>query len=212
MAVYVVLGCHRAGTSLVADILRRMGVDMGKEFPRTNKHNPWGYWEDTDWMRLNIHILRAAGGKWNNPPSVERVLNVRERMEGEIKALITRKNTKQRWGWKDPRTVLTIPIIHPYLSNPRYVVVHRDKRAIVNSLCKRHKRSKRSEWEPLVSTYLQRMDSFVKTVDTPVHIIRYEDLMSEKIARDTVEKLGWFLGYKRFRKQLEQGITAIHFR
>ena len=57
MSQIVVLGMHRSGTSLLSSILRRMGVNMGTNFLNEDYWNPYGYWEDKDFLWINKGIL-----------------------------------------------------------------------------------------------------------------------------------------------------------
>lgn len=189
---------------------------MGRRFSRTTRHNRWGYWEDVDFLRLNIHILRGAGGKWSKVPEPWRILDAGVVLESEIVELLHLKGERQgekgyRWGWKDPRTVLTIPAIHPHLVSPVYVVVNRDRRAIIHSLSRRHRGSPRRKWVALTAEYLRRLNAFAATVDAPVYRIRFEDLLDKRKVRDEVIKLGWFLGMKRFKTRLIRGVAQVRF-
>ena len=111
-----------------------MGVHMGDELMEPGPANPHGYWEDMDWFRLNVDILREAGGDWANPPEREAIEHVgRENMRHAIANMVTMKDG-HLWGFKDPRNCLTIPVIHPHLTDPRYVVVQRDRQDILTSM------------------------------------------------------------------------------
>jgi hypothetical protein len=218
MGPFIVLGLHRSGSSLVANILRCLNVKMGDRFPRTNRHNPRGYWEDVDFIRLNVHILRKAGGKWSKPPDTARVLAAGRVYAEEIQALLQEKEEGSRsvkgqcWGWKDPRTCLTIPAIAPYLTNPRFVVVQRDRASIIRSLMKRHKGSSWKKWAEMTDAYQARLDSFLATVTTPIHYVQFKNLINRREANNEITKLGWFTGRKRFRQQRDRAMKEINFR
>lgn len=219
MGPYIVLGMHRSGTSLVAAILRGLGVNMGEQFPRRNRYNRWGYWEDIDFIKANIHLLRKAGGKWSKPPTLDRIIAAGyvPELEGEIRGLIAEKSHDSgrkgfRWGWKDPRTCLTAPVYHRILGSAYYIVVDRDRNAIISSLLRRHRGSPRRRWENLTNIYLSRMNAFVKSIDAPVHHVHFEKLINPETTHDEIVKLGWFLGLKRFRIQLARAKEQVHYR
>lgn len=134
---FIVLGMHRSATSLVAGALRNFGVDMGKELlgGSTSKISP--HFEDMDFLRLNEQILHTAGGSWRNPPSEKRILALRKKFAPEIKKLVEGKSGL--WGWKDPRTTLTIKLYLPYLKNPHFICCFRNPLEVAKSLYRRQK-------------------------------------------------------------------------
>jgi len=149
MKTFIVLGMHRSATSLVAKGLYHC-MFMGRNILAANDHNPFGYYEDADFVTLNDNILKAALGSWNNPPTVQAILDVAPSFAKEIKDLIAKKEedakiwVKSRpnkhlykeplWGWKDPRTVLTIQAYMPYLSSPHFVCLFRNPKEVAKSL------------------------------------------------------------------------------
>ena len=63
----VVLGMHRAGTSLVTRGIKSLGIYMGDDFVDPQFDNPRGYWEDRHIEDLNQRVLRLFGLKWESP-------------------------------------------------------------------------------------------------------------------------------------------------
>jgi hypothetical protein len=109
-----ITGMHRSGTSLVANLLSLCGVYLGEEqdlMPAT-VDNPKGYWEHRKLLLLNNEILAELGGDWETPPAFldgwadeARVNYLRAKAE----TLLQEFAGKEPWGWKDPRTSLTLP-------------------------------------------------------------------------------------------------------
>ena len=223
MGPFIVLGLHRSGTSLVANTLRCLGVKMGDSFPRTTRHNSRGYWEDTEFIRMNVRILKMAGGKWSKPPAHAGILVAGDFYADDVKTLLERKVQGsllvkgQRWGWKDPRTCLTIPIYHKILTEqlgimPHYVVAQRSRGAMIDSLVRRHRGSKTAKWAAMTDIYQERLDSFLQTLNAPVHYVKFNELVSRRTANNEITKLGWFTGRKRFRQQRDKAMKEINFR
>ena len=173
MTAVVVLGMHRSGTSLVASMLEAMGVHMGDRLLPPSENNPRGYFEDLDFYNLNRAILHDAGGDWANPPSVRAISEAGERVKHEIAKVVAEKQAGGLWGWKDPRTCLTVPLYHHLLDDVRYVVVKRDSPDVSRSLTKRNGPG---NWAGLHRIYTQRLEAFLANVDAPVLRLRYEDL------------------------------------
>jgi hypothetical protein len=61
----IVVGPGRCGTSCVAGVLHRLGIYMGHRLLPADRTNPYGHWEDSDFVevneaRLSGEITRAA--------------------------------------------------------------------------------------------------------------------------------------------------------
>ena len=118
---FIVLGMHRSATSLVAKSLSHE-ICMGMEFIPANEHNEEGFYEDKRFLSLNDRILGTAGGSWNNPPTEKNISSMFMTFKAEIKELVENMNKKHDlWGWKDPRTVLTIRLFVPFIQNPHFI-------------------------------------------------------------------------------------------
>lgn len=153
---FIVLGMHRSATSLVAKGLSNE-IYMGEKFGKPHKYNQWGEFENLDFVRLNNEILRYADGSWDNPPPEEKILSYP--YKHKIETLI-KNHEKDFWGWKDPRTTLTIKLYEPYLENPHYICSFRDPKEVAKSL------QKRDGWDierglKLAKIYNKRLTEFL---------------------------------------------------
>lgn len=137
MKTFIVLGCHRSATSLAAKGLALAGVHMGDRLLGVHSSNPYGHWEDVDFINLNDRILKEAGGSWDNPPPENEILKVGRQRASMLKNFINDKKRLPLWGWKDPRTILTIRCYLPYLEHPHFIACYRDAREVAESLNKR---------------------------------------------------------------------------
>lgn len=127
---------HRSGTSMLSAILHKLGVYMGTSFYSNNKGNLIGHYENNDFFQLNQWILHSAGGSWKSPPSKQAILNQKAKIQSSIIQLI-KNSEKELWGWKDPRTCLTIKLYLPFLKNPHFLLIRRNNTDIAKSLEKR---------------------------------------------------------------------------
>ena len=192
MTAVVVLGMHRAGTSLMASMLDAMGVHMGDELMKPHpEFNPNGFWEDLDFLHLNMALLRDAGGDWRNVPDRTALNAAKSRMKPAITQLLAGKRQDGLWGWKDPRTSLTAGLFHEHLDNPHYIVIRRDRPDVVDSLTRR---DGPGMWGELYDLYQQRIGQFLSEIDAPVFVVRYEDLTHPKAAPMRVKEMAAFLG------------------
>jgi len=95
---------HRSGTSALAGSLEQHGLFLGTVSTQ-NPHNPKGNRESSELRRLNEDVLRASGGAWSAPPP-----EVRWRPEHRERArrALAKHAGRPVWGFKDPRTLLTL--------------------------------------------------------------------------------------------------------
>ncbi|ADE16694.1 conserved hypothetical protein [Nitrosococcus halophilus Nc 4] len=131
----VVLGMHRSGTSCLAGCLEEAGLYLG---PVNTKapHNARGNRENRAIMDLNDEVLRANGGAWDRPPAAVRWdESQRRRRDGIIAAY----PTHDIWGFKEPRTLLTLEGWLEALPMPSCVGTFRHPTAVAESLLQRNK-------------------------------------------------------------------------
>ena len=137
MRTYIVLGMHRSATSFIAKAIAEQGVNMGNRLMKADKWNPQGYYENLDFVELNDLILKEAGGSWRNPPTEDDIIKAGKKYEDLIKETISRNSTDM-WGWKDPRTSLTLPIYLPFLRDDTYLItIFRKPERVALSLYRR---------------------------------------------------------------------------
>ena len=171
---------------MVGGLLEALGVDMGEDFKPGARANPLGFFEDRSFLVLNREILQAAGGDMYRPPDPEAILAQKETFQRIIRQLVEQK-VSPCWGWKDPRTSLTMELFVESLPNPRFVVCRRDVSAIAKSLQARGDMSF-DEGVELSSVYEDRIERFfsrypqVPRLDIPYEeITRQPDLWIQKI-------------------------------
>lgn len=109
---YVVLGAPHSATSLMSKALNLAGVDMGNI-----RHT--GLFQDSEFVGINKQILASTGKAWHDPPTEEAVLNTD--FDSTIKDAIKKRNKIKFWGFKDPRTAITIRKYLPYLQGDPYL-------------------------------------------------------------------------------------------
>ncbi len=191
----LILGMHRSGTSLTGEILKEFGVNLGEKFLKPEKENPRGFFENLLVVRMNDKILALAGGTWDRPPARDRVLSLmsNKRLMDEIQALVS-SHEDVLWGWKDPRTVLTIDLFLPFLKNPYFIFCHRDENAIAKSINKRNG-TPLEQGLGLARHYKDRMAEFAKSTKSPSLHLHYEDYFKDP--KGQFEKIRGFLGFTK---------------
>jgi hypothetical protein len=156
-----VTGMHRSGTSMVARLLNLCGVDLGAttDLLPPNVHNPEGFWEHRDFLLANDRIISAAGGTWDSPPP-ERPAGWEQskalaRCRQDAGRLVGRFCNREPWGWKDPRSCLTLPLWQSVIPGLKVVICVRNPLAVAGSMWVRDGKSY-AESLDLWLTYNQR--------------------------------------------------------
>jgi hypothetical protein len=128
----LVLGMHRSGTSCLAGSLQQRGLHLGEVY-EWRPYNLKGNRENQRIMDLNNAVLAHAGGSWDHPPqhlswspahAAERDAIVRELHAGCAGA----------WGFKDPRTLLTLAFWREGIADARLVGTFRHPAQVARSL------------------------------------------------------------------------------
>ena len=134
---FIILGMHRSATSLIAKGLMASGIHMGNRLLGASPCQPDGHFEDTDFISVNDQILKHAGGSWDNPPDEEAIVEVARQSKDFLQEFIESKSQHRLWGWKDPRTVLTIRCFMPFIKKPHIIPCFRETRDVARSLNRR---------------------------------------------------------------------------
>lgn len=203
----IILGMHRSGTSLTAGVVNKLGVNVGERLLGKCWTNPLGHFEDEDFIQLNARILESAGGTWDNPPAPDKIYDQKNRFENEIKDLLRAKNRNNLWGWKDPRTSLTIELYMPYIRKPHIIVCHRDWENIIKSL-KRRSGMTEEYARNLIKMYETRTKIFIDQHHTlPVLHVSYEDFL--KRPETMISRIITFLGLEQNKENYLRAISFV---
>jgi hypothetical protein len=148
-SVVVVLGMHRAGTSLCARLVQRLGVDLGGPLMEAGFDNPDGFQEHKGIVEQHQRLLRAldAGwntiravqpvpaGFWHSPAAADAMEALRHIVTGQLRA------AGGAWAFKDPRTIRFLPLWTRLFDTlgvrPRWVLAVRSPAPVVASLVAR---------------------------------------------------------------------------
>lgn len=151
----VVIGMHRSGTRLAAQILERLGVFMGAD--------QQGDSESVTFMLINEGLLHQCGAFWSEPMSahfslsqpevVERLAaSTRRTLSAQIGNFIGKSGWRpglarqgsRPFGWKDPRNTFTLPIWKQVFPKLRVLHIVRHGIDVAASLAQRHSKALRT--------------------------------------------------------------------
>lgn len=147
----IIMGMHRSGTSMIADLLAELGVFVGADL-EINSESRF-FLESNDWL------LAQADASWCNPGTIDWLLAheellalVEDYLRVKLSAWPVRSYLGLHrylggarpligmafpWGWKDPRNVFTLPVWLRLFPDARLIYVHRNGVPVAASLRKR---------------------------------------------------------------------------
>jgi hypothetical protein len=150
MKPLIVLGTHRSGTSLIAELLHESGVFMGNNI---NSH-----FESIEYLKLNQLILQIAHADWDVPNNIEYLFNQKAKRKEIVKLInkqiksfsfnlnywgynkFIKNKSSINWGWKEPRTTVTFPIWKEIYPEAKLLVINRNGIDVAASLYNREKK------------------------------------------------------------------------
>ncbi len=128
--VIAVLGMHRSGTSCLIGSLQAAGLFLGKH-NTWNDHNLKGNRENDDIVKLNDELLVENGGSWKNPPAA---VNWSKKHLKRAREIIASYHDHEMWGFKDPRTLLTLAGWKKLIPDMLLIGIFRHPLAVARSL------------------------------------------------------------------------------
>jgi hypothetical protein len=142
----IILGMHRSGTSMVSELLDALGLFVGRELQDDH--------ESTWFLDVNEQMMTRVGATWDRPGSwldflahPDAVEMTTTAMEADVSSHRFRKFLGRRglaprplasfdrpWGWKDPRTVFTLPVWLRLFPGAKLVYIVRNGVDVAKSL------------------------------------------------------------------------------
>jgi hypothetical protein len=220
-AAICVLGMSRSGTSVTARVLNVLGVELGREeelMEPASGNNPAGFWEHERIADLNEDILATLGDaprqRWRRPPLLPEGWERDPRLEPhrrEARSMLQESFAGlPLWGWKDPRTCLTLPFWRRVLeeirhveSRLRYVICVRHPLDVAASLEARDGLG-REEAVRLWGRYMS--EAIVQTSGCPRAFVSYEGYFPDWEGQ--VGRLAELLGRSRLTESRRAAIAA----
>ncbi|WP_072061546.1 sulfotransferase [Synechococcus sp. GFB01] len=130
--IYIVLGMHKSGTTLISQILHHSGISMVDDVDETTSYDKGNQWERESTKAMN-HQLLGSNGLFSllaKPPAVRTADPV---IRHQMSELISRYNSSgQDWGFKDPRSSLVYDEWSTVLPEHRIIAVYRRPEEVWN--------------------------------------------------------------------------------
>ena len=145
--LFVVLGMHRCGTSVITRALQVMGVHLGTRLMSHDAgNNDKGFWEDIDINALNVEMLNALNNDWHHLSLIKQEdLELLKRDGFFLCAteLVRQKTINTHiFGFKDPRISKLLPfwkeVFNYCKCDVSYILAVRHPISVALSLAKRN--------------------------------------------------------------------------
>lgn len=207
--IFIVVGMHRSGTSLVAQCLHSLGLNLSDSLVPSSTDNPDGFFEDAKIVEFNSAIESALNRSHMDVSSIvpfprkwmekSTVIKQAQKIKAYLKDSIVDHSP---FLIKDPRICRMLPLYFNIFEeleiSPIVIFAHRSPASVIRS------KSKRDLLKPsLVETQWQiscveSLNSIYSSdIDIPVCFIGYENLLMNSLLE--IERLEQFLS----------GFTAI---
>jgi glycosyltransferase involved in cell wall biosynthesis len=138
--IILILGMHRSGTSLVAQLIAKWGVYSGEDLMPANEYNKDGYWEYNPLVSLHEKMLAYTHNTWYAPSNEINTTKLINTFSEEAHELVKKMdNSNKPWFWKDPRMALFLPFWNEILKSRKvyYIIPFRKPSSVALSLQKR---------------------------------------------------------------------------
>ncbi|HMB68263.1 MAG TPA: sulfotransferase [bacterium] len=122
--IYLVLGMHKSGTTLVSEILHHSGIPMG-DIDTSLTYDDANQYEDQESLHLNMELIGAPDYEVLHLKAPDPPVATPEQTERMRRFIADRSARDADWGFKDPRTALVYPLWEQELPEHRIIAVWR---------------------------------------------------------------------------------------
>lgn len=162
--VVCVLGMHRSGTSCLTGSLQERGLFLGDVVTKA-KYNLKGNRENNDLRLINDDLLALNDGAWDRPPATLQWNDALRRRRDEA---LAGYQDHAKWGFKDPRVLLTLPFWLEADLDFRFVGTFRHPRAVARSLLNRPGLAPQTEPVALWAHYNRKLLDYAAEYKIPL--------------------------------------------
>jgi hypothetical protein len=189
--MFVVLGMHKSGTTLVSRMLHQSGIEMIRtDLDRTGTdYDEGAFFERELVIDLNRQIL-GFGEPAHRHSKPRRIMATPEQ-RGEMRRILAqaKPSDARDWGIKEPRLCLTYPLWKPELPEHRLIIVYRTLPEVWNHYSR--PQSRRTEAWAVTRAWCDYNECILGALaesDSPSLILRYDTLMTDQAEFERLEK------------------------
>lgn len=209
--IYVVLGMHKSGTTLVSQILHHSGINMVDDLDESVSYDQGNKYERQSALHLDMDILGVRGYGIIDLAAPERLVATAEQRARMAEIIDGCASRYSDWGFKDPRACLAYPLWRELLPEHKLIVVYRPaaqlwSRFADHSFLGSYKKPS-SAWRYLCRWYEHNTAVLAHLADTSCGylVLSYTELMTDDREFDRLQSfVGRDLSDRR-RKDLFRG-------
>ena len=193
--IIVVLGAGRCGTSLMMQILKKLGLSLSQNIIPAKAHNTLGPMEDAELAKVYDDLLLQIGSTRFLPISLDRLSDdLKSRIQSKLINIMKNNMnaSKSIWGFKDPFTSCLLPLWYRIFNStdtvPVFILVVRNPAQSILSR-KKHFGTLESIGE---LAWLVNYTEALHHSAADCYIAHYEDLFTrgEEMAEELLEYTG----------------------
>lgn len=196
--LFLVLGMHKSGTSLISQILHNSGISMIDSAECELSYDQGNKWERESTKQIN-HLILNSKGTYSLDISLKKPITSPD-ISRKIKSVVHQIScNNQNWGFKDPRTCLTYPLWEPTLPSHKIIAIYRSPFEV----WERYQKQNIARKERLAITAFKFLRTWcihnlnilniLKAKNQDSILINYSELMNSQAIFNALEK---FIGIK----------------
>lgn len=195
---------------MVTRLVNLAGLHLGQEDElfAGREDNPDGFWEHKRFFEINVAVLEALGGSWDVPPTPPQGWEDDPKLAqhyDEARALVAEfEATGLPWGWKDPRSSLTLKFWQKVVPGLKVIIPVRNPIDVCNSLTKRGYASQKFGFD-LWTAYMAAIESAVPAEN--LLYTHYSAYFLDPVAE--LRRVAAFCGLTPTQQQLDEAVKAV---
>ncbi len=195
--IYVILGMHKSGTTLISQMLHESGIEMVESANGDVSYDQGNKYERQSVLALNKELLGTKSDVVRDLPQPKELILSEEQREKMQHIVADCSARLTDWGMKDPRSAFTYQLWKAELPEHKIIAIYRPAEEIWP----------RFRWRGLRKRYLnpiwawqftsrwlehnQNIIDYVEAGDTPYLLLDYKEMMA---SNGEMKRLEAFVG------------------
>jgi hypothetical protein len=193
--IWIILGMHKSGTTLVSKILHESGINMVDGPENRGVYDSGNKMERSSTKAVN-HAILGSSDKFSLDVAKPETLNLGSvQQQMMLETISTCNASNSDWGFKDPRTCFTYALWNAHLGDHRLVAVFRSPKEVWGHYWASARFYQKLEiflkFIPRWCEYNSAILHALESADTPYILVDYSALMTRS---DEWSRLQGFVG------------------
>jgi len=198
--IYIILGMHKSGTTMISQILHKSGINMG-EFDESVSYDQGNQYEHQSCQAINLEILGCGNAHSLDVIKPVGSLPENSNVHSMIKKFaVSQDQLYAHWGFKDPRSCLSYLVWNKLLPEHKVIYVYRPPLELWHHYRKYIPKRKffgrvKEGYRALCAWYIYNSQilEYITKQDKPYHILEFSSFMA---LPSELERFGQFIGHK----------------